>query len=94
MTRPRTLLSSCSVPFLWANGFRLEKMSPWLGAAPLKLKPMTENTPSMSGSFKRTCSACRAIVPVCSNDDPAGVWTRVMKYPASSSGTNAPGTVR
>ena len=28
-------------------------MSPWLGAAPLKLKPMTENTPSMSGSFKQ-----------------------------------------
>ena len=93
-TRSRTALSSCAVPFRSAKGFRLEKISPWFGAAPLKLKPMTEKTPSMSGSFKRICSACRAIVPVCSSDEPAGAWTTVMKYPRSSSGTNACGTVR
>ena len=77
--RASTDLSSWSAPLRSTNGLRLEKISPWFGAAPLKLKPMTENTPSMSGSLIRICSACRAMFEVYSSDAPAGACTSVMK---------------
>ena len=35
-------------------------MIPWFGAAPLKLKPMTEKSAMTSGSFIRTCLGLRA----------------------------------
>src|SRR4051812_24510241 len=93
-TRPSTACSECSAPFRCANGFRLVKISPWFGAAPLKLKPMTENTPSTSGSLISASSACRATSPVYCSDAPGGAWTMVIRYPSSSDGTNARGTER
>ena len=53
-------------------GFSRANMSPWLGAAPLKLKPPTENTASTSGCFMMICSACFAMLIVYSSDDPDG----------------------
>ena len=64
-----------------------------MGAAPLKLKPMTENIDRMSGSLAKICSALRAIAPVYCSDDPAGACTCVRKYPWSSSGRNDRGTL-
>ena len=52
---------------------------PLFGAAPLKLKPMTENAAWISGSFTRTFSACLAILVVYSSDAPAGAWMIAMK---------------
>ena len=68
------------------------KISPWFGALPAKLKPMTEKTDSTSGTPISIFSACFATLVVYSSDAPAGAWMIEMKYPASSSGTNACGT--
>ena len=52
-------------------------MTPLLGAAPLKLKPTTENAASTSGSWNSTFSACCAMRVVYSSDAPAGAWITV-----------------
>ena len=71
--------AECSSPLRSSNGLNAEKMRPWFGAAPEKLKPMTENTPSTSGVLSRIASACRAMPDVYSSDAPAGACTSVMK---------------
>ena len=67
--------AECSAPGRSSNGLSRANMSPWFGAAPLKLKPMTENSASTSGSLRMIFSACRATLPVYSSDAPAGAWT-------------------
>ena len=54
-------------------------MRPLFGAAPLALKPITENAARMSGSLKRIASACSAIRVVYSSEAPAGACTTLMK---------------
>ena len=51
---------------------------PLLGAAPVKLKPSTENTPRVSGCASMTASACLATFVVYSSDAPDGAWMIVM----------------
>ena len=79
MIRPITAPAEWLSPSRCENGLRLENTIPWFGAAPLKLKPITENTPSTSGSAISSCSACLAMLPVYSSDEPAGACTWVMK---------------
>jgi hypothetical protein len=45
-TRFITVLSECASPLRSANGLSAEKMSPWFGAPPLKLKPITAKAPA------------------------------------------------
>ena len=54
-------------------------MMPVFDAAPLKLKPMTENVASTSGSLPMICSACFAMLAVYSSDAPAGACTCARK---------------
>ncbi|MND09220.1 hypothetical protein D3C83_323750 [compost metagenome] len=54
-------------------------ISPWLGAAPLKLKPATANDVATSGCFIRIASACRAMFDVYSSEAPDGPWRITMK---------------
>ena len=91
-SRLSTACSRCSSPMRWSNGLSATKIRPWFGALPLKLKPITENTPSTSGVPSRSCSASLATLLVYSSDAPAGAWTTVMKNPPSSSGRNDCGT--
>ena len=50
---PRLRGTECVAPGRAANGFSRTNTMPWFGAAPLKLKPMTENTASTSGEMRR-----------------------------------------
>ena len=59
-----TACSRCSSPSRSSKGFSATKIRPWLGALPLKLKPMTEKTARTSGVASSTFSASRATVPV------------------------------
>ena len=63
-SRPRTVWTECSAPGRSSNGFSRANISPWFGAAPLKLNPMTENSASTSGSDMMIFSACRATLAV------------------------------
>ncbi len=92
-SRWRIAGSRCSSPCRSSNGLSAAKISPWFGALPLKLNPMTEKTPTISGVSIMIFSASLATFDVNSSDAPAGACTTEMKYPASSSGTNACGTV-
>ncbi|MNC84593.1 hypothetical protein D3C83_01510 [compost metagenome] len=54
-------------------------MRPWFEAAPVKLKPRTENTDSTSGTAIRIFSASFVTLVVYSSDAPGGACTIVMK---------------
>ena len=79
--RGSTACSLCSSLRRSSNGFSDAKINPWLGALPVKLKPMTENTDCTSGVPISTRSASRATFEVASSDDPAGAWMIVRNHP-------------
>ncbi len=61
-----------------SNGFRWANIIARFGPLPMKLKPLTENSESMSGNCFRIASACRVMLFVYCSDAPSGPCT-VMK---------------